>query len=78
MADYKGNCIFTQPGKSMDQGEDFTDWDNRSLDERVRLVKDFDKTVKQCQAVFIDYCKQYAVEEKTIQVPKTIKVLKAV
>jgi len=70
--------IFTQPGKDIDQSANYEDWDNEYLTDRVWLVKDFDKTVKECQNIFIEYCRNYEVEEETVQVPKVIKVLKAV
>jgi len=71
----KGKQVFTQPGLATDQGEDFVDWDIELLRERVKLVKEFDRTVEKCKCIFIAYCKDFNVVEEEILVPKTIKVL---
>lgn len=70
--------VYTTPGKSLDQGEDFLEWDVYSLKQRVKLVKEFDKLVKDCKKEFIYFCKSFTVKEETIQVPKKIKVLEPV
>lgn len=67
--------VFAQPGKDIDQEADFESWEDCELNDRVNLVKDFDKTVKACQDEFIYHCKHFNVVEETIPETKTIKVL---
>jgi hypothetical protein len=64
--------VFTNPGKGIDQGEDFADWDMDSLKSRVRIVQEFDQL---CVDIFMDYVNNYQLVEKDIQVNRTIKVL---
>jgi len=66
---------FSYPGKSIDQGETFEDWSMYDLRERVKLVKSFDAMVEQCKEHFLSMCLDFNVEEKTVMVPKTVKVL---
>lgn len=73
MEDYEGWEITTS-GKSTDQGEDFEGWSSYELKERVKLVKDFDKTVDCAIAAFIKFCKEHKAVEKTIMVPKQVMV----
>ncbi len=70
----KDNNIYTQPGKSLDMNEDFEDWSIDELKDRVNLVWDFDKTVEKAIKSFQDFAKNYHVEEKEIEVTKTIKI----
>jgi hypothetical protein len=65
---------FSRPGKSFDQDEDFESLDKSELQWRVDIVWDFDKTVDSCIAEFIDFVKTHSVEDKTIMVPKQIRV----
>jgi ribosomal protein S27AE len=74
MVDYHGFQTFVYPGRSVDMGEDFLEWETESIAERVDLVWDFDKTVDKAIAAFVDYAKNYRVEEREISVPKKIKV----
>ncbi len=62
-------------GGWLDQSEDFGEWSTDSLRERVRLVQEFDKLCDEIVAEFVRYCEEYAVVEKDIMVPKTVKVL---
>ena len=62
------------PGRGTDESEDFENWSKSALEDRTHLVWDFDKTVNQCIALFIDYCKDHRVVEKTVMVPKTVRV----
>lgn len=66
---------FSYPGKSTDQGEDFAEWDDDSIRERVKLVRRFDKLAKELQAIFLSFCEGFDVVEETIHVPKTVKRL---
>ena len=67
--------IFSQPGKSVDQDEDFSDWDIDDLRKRVQLVQEFDRLCDQIVEEFIWMGEQYEVVDKDIMVPKNIKVL---
>jgi len=66
--------VNTWPGRGTDQGEDFADWEMYSLRERVKLVKDFDKTVTACVKAFADFCRNNKVVEREIMVSKKIRV----
>ena len=66
--------VYATPGKSLDMGEDFTDWDVASLRDRVNLVWDFDKTCERAVQAFIAFCKGHRAVKKTIKVPKEIMV----
>lgn len=70
--------IYSQPGLGMDMGEDFNDWDYQSLKERYDLVKDFDRTVDGCKDIFLFYCKNYRVVEKTRMVSQKYKTIERV
>ena len=67
--------VFSQPGKSIDQDEDFVEWDIDSLRERVKLVQEFDRLCDQVVAEFCYFCEYYDVVDKDILVPKSIKTL---
>ena len=70
--------VFTWPGKSVDEREDFTDWTLSEIIERVELVQDFDRL---CDAIVNEYyyiCKNYRITEEEILVPKTIKILEPI
>ena len=70
--------IFTWPGKSVDEYEDFDDWTLSKMRERVELVRDFDKLCDDIVSAFIDTCRNYRIAEEEILVPKTIKVLEPI
>ena len=69
--------IFSCPGKDVDMHEDFESWTKSDLEARVSLVWDFDKTVDNAVAMFIDYCKDHKVVEREVRVPKTVRVVVA-
>ena len=71
----KNGRPFCQPGRSTDQNEDFYEWDIESLRDRVLLVQDFDMLVSDIVMEFGAFCQNYDVVDKTIMVPKTIRVL---
>ena len=68
--------LVTWPGKNIDQGEDFAEWETYTLKERVDLVWAFDKLAEDCVADFIDFCSTHEVEE--VEVTTTRKVSTAV
>jgi hypothetical protein len=70
--------IFTWPGKSVDEYEDFVDWTLSEIRDRVELVQDFDKLCDDIVMAYLDICKNYRVAEEEILVPKTIKILEPV
>lgn len=70
--------IFTWPGKSVDEYEDFDDWTLSEIRERVELVQGFDKLCDDIVSAFIDTCRNYRITEEEILVLKTIKVLEPV
>jgi hypothetical protein len=53
---------------------DFESWEMGSLQARVDVVWDFDKTVEKVVAAFINFVKNHKVVEKQIMVQKTIHV----
>lgn len=70
--------IITYPGRSLDQGEDFADWDIESLRDRVRLIQSFDRLCQDVLELFCHTCDHYTVIDRQILVPKTVKVLEPV
>lgn len=66
---------FVQPGRSLDQDEDFHDWDMDDLKNRVNIIQDFDMLTADIVMDFGAFCRSFDVANKTIFVPKTIKVL---
>jgi hypothetical protein len=70
--------VFTWPGKSVDEYEDFADWTLSEIRQRVELVQDFDRLCDDIVSAFIDICRNYRITEEKIFVSKTIKVLEPV
>lgn len=66
---------FTYPGKSIDQGETFEDWDMSELKERVKLVQSFDEMCDSVVAATIHMCETMEVKEEEYVVTKTRNVL---
>ncbi len=66
--------VFTYPGKGLDEDEDFSAWGIDELRDRYRLVREFDQLCEACVKAFIEFVKTHHVEEKTISVPKTVRV----
>lgn len=56
--------------RSIDQYEDFEDWDDSAIDERVQLVKDFDELCDNIRDLFIDYVKNSEICEEEYTVVK--------
>ena len=73
MEDYKGMETGMYGGESVDEEKDYEDWDTETLRNRVKLVRDFDNTC--AVQAFIDFCKTHKVKNKTISVPKVVKVI---
>lgn len=70
--------IVMYPGRGLDAGEEFEEWDMESLRDRVGLVQEFDRLCDNVLKAFVDFCDHYEAVDEEILVPKTIKVLKAV
>ena len=70
--------VFSWPGKSVDEYEDFESWTLSEIRERVELVQDFDRLCDDIAVEYVNLCKNYRVSEEEILVPKTIKVLEPV
>ena len=70
--------VFTWPGKSVDEYEDFSDWTLSEIRARVELVQDFDRLCDTIAEEYVFICKNYRIAEEEILVPKTIKVLEPV
>ena len=66
--------VFTYPVKGVDDNEDFSDCSLEQLEDRVRLVREFDKLCDACVRSFINFAKTHAVEEREILVPKAVRV----
>jgi hypothetical protein len=67
--------VYSQPGLGMDMDADFEGWEHDYLKARYKLVKEFDQAVDNCIAAFKNKIESCNVVEKTIMVPKVIKVL---
>jgi len=70
--------VFTWPGKSVDEYEDFSNWTLSEIRARVELVQDFDRLCDTIAEEYVFICKNYRIAEEEILVPKTIKVLEPV
>jgi len=75
LVNFKHRRIFTRPGQSIDQGDDFSEWTLDSIRSRYALVRSFDKMVERCKRSWLDLCKNYTVGTEEYQVTKTRKVL---
>ncbi|RKY10330.1 MAG: hypothetical protein DRP56_01355 [Planctomycetota bacterium] len=67
--------VFTFPGKSVDDHEDFENWTLKKIRDRVELVQEFDQLCDSIVDAYISTCRNYRIAEEQILVPKTIKVL---
>lgn len=66
----------TYPGRGVDMGEDFEDWDNYALKDRVELVQDFDRITDEIIACCLSLAEEFEVVEEIEMVPQMRKVLK--
>jgi len=65
--------IGSYPGRSIDQNEDFEDFEMYQLRNRVKLVQNFDRLCTDIVNLTIDLAKNETVIEETIYIPKQIK-----
>ena len=68
--------VFCWPGKSVDQGEDFSTWETEDLEARVNLIFDFDQTCERMVAAFVEYATENTATEETVLVPQKVRVAK--
>jgi ribosomal protein S27AE len=68
---------YTMAGRSIDQNEDFEDWDVFSLKNRVQLIQSFDKLCDSIVDQVVYMAQNNEVEEEKYTVTKTRKVIKA-
>jgi len=67
--------IYTKPGMSIDQNEDFEEWDLYSLKNRVQLIQSFDKLCDDIVNETIFMAQNNEIEEEEYTVIKTRKVI---
>ena len=68
----------TYVGRSIDQDEDFEDWDLQSIRERVKLVQRFDKLCDDIRNELVYYLDTHKFVEEEYTVTKTHKVAREV
>lgn len=66
------------PARSIDQGEAFEDWTLHQLQERVKLVQEFDALADAIVETARWFVQNYEVVEETVMVETKIKTLKEV
>lgn len=67
--------VYSLPGQSVDQDEDFDSWSLDELQARAEIVSSFDALCDVVLGRFLDYVDNYGVKERIIMVPKTVKIL---
>lgn len=73
--DKSGKSYSVYPGRSIDQYEDFEDWEDSDIKDRVELVMKFDKACERIYHAFLNTLKYSELEEKTVYIEKTVKTL---
>lgn len=68
---------FVRLGESVDRDEDFENWSDEDLQERVELVQDFDMLCEEVAAEAHRLVHEYELEDETYYIPQTKRVLKA-
>ena len=66
---------FTYPGRGVDMGEDFEDWDVKEIRDRVKIVQDFDELCDSVLGQVIDMIDNSVVEEEVEYIPQIKKKL---
>lgn len=70
--------VYTQPGKGMDENEDYEAWQDYTIKSRYQLVKDFDRAVDDCIQAFKELIDNSQVVEKEIPCTRKVKVLEPI
>lgn len=76
MGGVEANRAFCWPGKSVDQGADFSSWEPEDIASRAQLVWDFDNTCERAVQAFVRFAVGHTVAEEIVMVPKRIQVAK--
>ena len=63
------------PGRATDMGEDFSDWEEDQLRDRVELVQRFDRLRDVLISELVYYCENYTIVEDEVLVPRKVKRL---
>lgn len=66
----------THSGQDVDMNENFEDWSDDALKDRVELIQAFDMLTDDIVSSCIDLAENFEVIEEVVMIPKTIKVLK--
>lgn len=64
--------LHTYPGRSIDMGEDFEDWTEEDLRDRVELVRKFDHLCDEIRDMFIYYVEHSVIRTIPVTYEKTI------
>lgn len=59
-------CIYL--GRSIDQNEDFEDWSDEDLKERVELVCKFDRLCDDIREQFLQCCRPDCIQTQTVTI----------
>lgn len=68
------STAFCYPGRGTDDDADFAEWSIEELQDRVKLVRNFDRLCEACVKSFIRFAKTHTVEEKEILVSETVRI----
>lgn len=63
------------PGHSMDDNEDFEEWETADILERVQTVTEFDKLCDNLRNLLLDYIHQGVTQTETVLVTKEVRTL---
>ena len=67
--------IFSYPGRSVDMDEDFEDWSLYELQQRTKLVQEFDWLADNIVAEALYIARNHSVEERIVYIPTTRRAL---
>jgi len=72
--EFENGKAFTSPGKSIDMDDNFLEWEDEELVDRVSDVWDFDQACESAVSEFVEFAKAHRVVEREILVPKKVLV----
>lgn len=64
----ENNKMRMYPGRSIDQNEDFEDWSDEDLKERVELVCKFDRLCDDIREQFLQCCRPDCIQTQTVTI----------
>lgn len=70
--------VYTQPGKGMDENEDYESWQDYTVKSRYQLIKDFDRAVDDCIQAFKELIDNFRVVEIEVPCTRKVKVLEPI